>query len=193
MKLFLTIILIALTHICQAQKGYLITENDSLLKGYLKYQRNYLNGRPEIELWKTKKDKNPKRYAMVDIQEYGTKKDTFRVVTEFYPFKEESTYIPYIELKLLSRGKVNLFVTNELNGRTWSAPGAGGSMMSYQSRQKTYILEDRFGEIIAIDRENMAEDLSYFLDYNKYARKLTSVPFKYKQIPELIKLFNKEE
>lgn len=193
MKVLLTIILIALTGICKAQNGYIITRNDERIIGYLKYQRNYLDGHPEIELWKTKRDENPKKYAMVNIQEYGIKKDTFKIVTEFYPFKEEATYIPYIELKLLNRGKVNLYVTNELNGRTWSAPGAGGSMVSYQSREKTYILEDQYGEIIAIDREKMTEDLSYFLDYNKYARKLTSERFKYKQIPELIELYNKEQ
>lgn len=192
-RLLPVIIFMSLPGICKAQNGYVITKNDDLIEGYIKYQRNYQDGHLEIEIWKTKGDRNPKKYSLVNIKEYGIKRDTFRIVTEFYPFIGEATYIPCIELKLIHRGKVNLYLTYELTGKKYTPPGLLDPRTYDQPRQKTYILEDQYGKMLAINRLQMTEDLSYFLDYNKYARKLTDKVFEYKQIPALIKLYNSEE
>ncbi|MEM6526446.1 MAG: hypothetical protein AAF693_21820 [Bacteroidota bacterium] len=174
-----------------AQNGYIITKEGSLIKGFIRYQRNFHDGHLEVEVWKSKKDKNPIKYPTKRLKEYAIKKDTFKIITNYYPFKEEATFIPYIELKVESRGKLNLYSTLELNGFNWSAPAPNG-MNGYASQVVTYILENANGNRLVVQRDRMIQDLDYFLDYNKFARKVSDKKFKYRDIPALIKYYNQQ-
>lgn len=183
----------------KAQNGYVITNTDSLIEGFLKYKRSFETKKFEIELWRTKKDKNPLHYSLTSIKEYAIKKDTFRVVQNFHPFPDEDLLIDVLELSLIVRGKLSLYSTLELKNdhypikiHTGSAPMAPS--MHYYDKEKliTYIIEDDNGNIVALDRNGFDTTLNRFLDYEKYARKVRSKKFRYKDIPELIRFYNKE-
>jgi len=44
--------------------------NDSIIYGYVKTLIS-IDGEPEIELWKTIRDKNPTRYKKLSLKEYA--------------------------------------------------------------------------------------------------------------------------
>ena len=98
-----------------AQNGYVKLDNDSTIIGYLKYYTSIKDGHPGIEVWKTKKDKEPRRIPKWKIHEYAIKKDTFRVLTQFKPFHDTPTYFELVEATLKSSGKVNLYVIPKLS------------------------------------------------------------------------------
>lgn len=189
-----------LVNVSNAQYGYIITEDGSVKNGFIKYQRNFHAGHLEIELWKTKNDKAPKRYPLAGLKEYAIKKDTFRVVREFRPFEEVEHSIELIELKIINRGHLNLYETKEqLEKKSWILSRDydleyefdGSYKVVNRQAAKTYIIDDHKGNFFAVDPDNFEDDLSEFLNFEKLSKEVTTKKFKYKHIPELIELYNK--
>ncbi len=93
------------------QNGYVILKNDSTISGYLRYYTSINDGHQGIELWRTKKDKDPLKISRQTINEYAIKKDTFKVLHHFVPFQGDKTYFEIVDAKLMARGKVNFYIT----------------------------------------------------------------------------------
>ncbi len=110
------------------QRGYIKLKNDSILIGFLRLQTSFMDGHPEIELWKSKNDKNPKVYKKVLLKEYAIKKDTFRILQDFKPFEDKETSFYIIDAKLIIGGKVELLQVKYTKAAPLVPIGAIGSV-----------------------------------------------------------------
>lgn len=189
-----------------AQNGYLITENGEKKEGYLRYQISSENGQHEIEYWETFKDKNPKHYTLTDLKEYAIRKDTFKILKGFYPFRESETGIEMIKVSVELRGKINVYsgsITSWQDGKvihyTYDGSEIGGAPKSlvgygkYQNTEQYWILEDEKG-MIALSRDKPISDLIFFLKDENFiqSRIAKSKKFKYKKVIDLIEEYNKQ-
>ncbi len=95
-----------------SQNGYIILSNDSIIYGYVKTLTS-ISGEPEVELWKTMKDKNPTRYERRALKEYAIKKDTFRI---FHNLEAYNNYLVTAEAKRIVGGKIQLYFVFEIVG-----------------------------------------------------------------------------
>jgi hypothetical protein len=109
-----------------AQNGYVLTIDGGRIEGFLKVQRSFETGELEIELWRNKKDKNPLVYDLYQLQEYGIKKDTFLILTNFYPFEDQPTHFDVLEAKILIRGKIDLLRIDHSYTTSYSTMMGGG-------------------------------------------------------------------
>ncbi len=94
------------------QNGYVILSNDSIIYGYVKTVTS-IDGEPEVELWKTTKDRNPIRYKKYSLKEYAIKKDTFRIFRELEIFDD---YYGRTEAKRIVGGKIHLYYAYNVIG-----------------------------------------------------------------------------
>ncbi|MTI41264.1 hypothetical protein, partial [Fulvivirga lutimaris] len=133
--------------VCSAQFGYAITNENDTIKGYVKYQRNYLNNHLELEIWKTKRDKNPQKFPLNQFKEYTFKKDTFRILTNcIVDYHDRIAEYDKIEFRLEQNGKLTLY--SNYSNSSFSIPGGpGGGMMTYSTSSKIYFIADENGNI----------------------------------------------
>jgi hypothetical protein len=185
----------------QAQNGYIITlDADSAVYGYLKRYVSYSKPEQGIELWKTKKDKNPQRIATTDIFEYAIKKDTFRVLQNFKPFPGESLNFDLIEATVVCRGKLDLYIIEHFtNPKAISNATMGGLIPAlidagFKNLNYMYILEEsetRYMRAVSPKNKKFDEVLSdffpaEFLDtYRKNHKKIN-----YDSLPDMVKSYN---
>ena len=197
--LFLTILIVS-TFRLFGQNGYIKLDNDSTLVGYLRYYVAIKDGHQGIELWRTKKDREPLKIPKRTINEYAIKKDTFKVLHQFKPFHDSQTYFELVDAKLKSRGKVNLYVVeNYQNVNRVSTYTEGGLIPaiideSLGNHTYMYILEDKetgFLKALPSKKEKLKESLMDFFP-EKYIIKYDEVrgELNYKSIPDLVKLYN---
>jgi hypothetical protein len=206
-KTIFILFLVCLTFNGYSQKGYIITQSDSLKIGFLKYQRND-KSQLEIELWETKRDKNPKKYLLSELNEYAIKKDTFRVFTNVYPYKGESLFFDILELRIIKKGKLNLYSGFEIDGgigndlfiagtrntaEAQMALNPSFNLRGFTISKRIFVIEDNTGNIQVINRKDFIDDLSMFLNYDKYSAKLPNQKLLYDDIPKLIELYNRSK
>jgi hypothetical protein len=72
---------------------------------------------PGLELWRSKKDKNPLKILLNNVQEYAINKDTFRILRNFKLYEDRDDYFDFIETKVISKGKVNLFIVDNYRNK----------------------------------------------------------------------------
>jgi hypothetical protein len=158
MRLSISILLLISSIHSTAQKfdGFVITEQDSLFKGYMKisidgYQRNIL-------MTKNKK-LPPRQFKTAELKYYAYKKDTFAILKNFYAFEEKSDYIEMVEAKvLISKGKLKLYsgIVPDFDKSNWSPGvimGPNGQMMMggrVSKYHRTYIVKDEEGTLRVI-------------------------------------------
>jgi hypothetical protein len=197
--LFLTILTVS-TLKSFGQNGYIKLDNDSTIVGYLRYYVSFMDGHQGIELWRTKKDKEPLKIPKQTINEYAIKKDTFKVLHQFKPFQDTQTYFELVDAKLKSRGKVNLYIIENYNNTNRVSTYTGGGLIpaiideSLGNYTYMYILEDKttgFLKALPSKKEKLKESLMDFFP-EKYVVKYDQVKgeINYKSIPDLVKLYN---
>lgn len=200
MKVLFLAILTLLTFKLFGQNGYIKLDNDSILVGYLRYYVSSKDGHRGIELWRTKKDKEPLKIPKRMIDEYAIKTDTFKVFHQFKPFHDTQMYFELVDAKIKSRGKVNLYVIeNYTNANSVSAYTGGGLIPaiidgSLGNHNYLYILEHKetgFLSGVSSKKEKLKESLLDFFP-EKYIVKYTEVngEINYKSVPDLVKLYN---
>jgi hypothetical protein len=199
MKIVLTCCIVTFSHALFAQNGYVKLKNyDSTIVGFLRSYTAVNGGLQGIEVWKTKKDKDPVKYPKTDIFEYAIKKDTFRVLHQFKPFQTTQTYFEHVDAKVISRGKVSLLlIENYVNAARISnytggglVPGVIDELMENYSYM--YILEDKDGYSgVSSKKDQLKETLLDFFP-DKYVAKYSEVNGKinYHSLPDLVKLYN---
>ncbi len=200
MKIILLIVLTLSTFKLSAQNGYVKLRNDSTQLGYLKHYVSIKDGHQGIELWRTKRDKEPLKIPKQTIDEYAIKKDTFKVLHRFKPFQDTQTYFEIVDAKLKSSGKINLYIIeNYQNTNRISTYTAGGLIPiiideSLGNHTYMYILEDKkTGLLRALPskKDKLIESLNEFFP-EKYVTKYGEVKgaINYKSVPALVKLYN---
>ncbi|GCC51250.1 hypothetical protein SanaruYs_14710 [Chryseotalea sanaruensis] len=200
MKILLLIALTALTTDLFGQIGYVKLDNDSTITGYLRYYVSNKDGHQGIELWRTKKDKDPLKIPKRIINEYAIKKDTFKVLHQFKPFHDSETYFEMVDAKLKSSGKVNLyFIKNNQNAMMVGMYTGGGLVpalitVSLGGYDYMYILEHNetgFLKALPSKKERLSEALMDFFP-ERYILKYQEVKgeIKYNTIYDLVKLYN---
>lgn len=200
MKIFALIIILTGSFELSAQNGYVKLKNDSVIIGYVKYYTTISEGQQGFEIWKTKKDKNPLRILKTSVWEYAIKKDTFRILQNFRPFEETNTYFDLVEAKLISRGKVDLYVIENYQNSNRISTYTGGGLIpaiideSMGNFTYMYVVENsKSGYLrgLSSKKEKLMETLrdffpdQYLEKYNELKEKIT-----YKTIPSLVKLYN---
>jgi len=129
MKIALLIILTLSTFELFGQNGYVKLRNDSTHLGYLRYYVSIKDGHQGIELWRTKRDKEPLKIPKQTIDEYAIKKDTFKVLHRFKPFHDTQTYFELVDAKLKSRGKINLYIIENYQNTNRVSTYTGGGLI----------------------------------------------------------------
>jgi hypothetical protein len=130
MKAVTTLMILAVSLRLVAQNGYVIRkERDTTIIGYLKYFHAISDGQQGIEVWKTKKDRDPLQLNMSQIFEYAIRKDTFRVLHNFKPFSRTSTYFDVAEAVIVARGKVNLLLIKNYQNPSRVSTYTGGGLI----------------------------------------------------------------
>lgn len=182
------------------QNGYVKIEPDSTLVGFLKYYVSFEDGRPGIELWRTKKDKSPLKIPKSTINEYAIKKDTFKVLHQFTPFYDGKTYFEVVDAKLKSRGKVNLYVIENYANANRVSTYTGGGLIpaiideSLGNYTFMYILEDKKNGLLEALPSKKDELREVLLDFfpERYIAKYSEVEgeINYRSVLELVKLYN---
>jgi hypothetical protein len=210
----LTLCLVVLTCLATtvaAQQGYVVNEADSTFAGYVRFYRSSVDGEQGIEVWKTKRDKHPRKFAMEAITEYAIKNDTFKVFHQYRPFPDKELFFEVMEAKILMRGKVNLYeikyyqknvgvyvTVGMLGGAVGGAVGGalGGGVGRHSTPVHAYVLEHKktgFLEAIQPREKELEEPLKNFFPeayVTKYAEVKGDGKIKYDAIPEMVKLYN---
>jgi hypothetical protein len=199
-RAFLIIILNLSLYPLFAQNGYVKLDNGSMITGYLKHYRSIKDGHPGIEVWRSKKDKEPLKIAKWKIDEYAIKKDTFRVLTQFRPFHDTPTYFELVEAKLKSSGKISLFIISNYQNANRVSTYTGGGVIpalideSLGNHTFMYLIEDKetgFLKALPSKKNKLMESLLEFFpqDYiTRYAEIKGEI--NYRSLPDLVNLYN---
>ena len=198
MRTAFIIILISSTIQLWGQNGYVRLENESIVTGYLRYYTPINDVNRGIEVWRTKKDKNPLKISRHTVSEYAIEKDTFKVLHRFRPFEKGSTYFELVDAKLKKSGKVNLyFIDNSQNSvSTYTGGGLLPALIdeSIGNQPYIYVLEDKatgFYKALPSKKDKLKEALIEFFP-ERYVVRYGEVKgeIKYKSIPALVELYN---
>jgi hypothetical protein len=112
MKIFIVLIITFVSFRVSGQNGYVkLIDSDSTMFGFIKRLT------PGLELWRSKKDKNPLKILLNNVQEYAINKDTFRILRNFKLYEDRDDYFDFIETKVISKGKVNLFIVDNYRNK----------------------------------------------------------------------------
>jgi hypothetical protein len=200
MRAVATLIILSTALQLTAQNGYVIlNERDEVIAGYLKYFHAVSDGQQGIEVWKTKKDKAPLKVPMNRIFEYAIRKDTFRVLQNFKPFPESSTYFDLVDAEIVVRGKVNLLLIRNYRNPSRVSTYTGGGLIpaiideSMGNYSFMYVLEDVTGYMRAVSpKGKLLEEALLDFFPKEYLEKSSSVSqgVKYKDLPGLVKEYN---
>lgn len=197
--IFIIVLNLSTSHVF-AQNGYVKLDNGATMIGYLKHYTSVKDGHPGIELWRTKKDRDPLRIPKWQIDEYAIKKDTFRVLTQFRPFHDTQTYFELVEARLKSSGKVNLYIIPNYQNADRVSTYTGGGLIpalideSLGNHTFMYLIEDSatgFLKAIPSKKDKLKESLLDFFP-EQYLTKYAEVKgeINYKSLPELVNLYN---
>jgi hypothetical protein len=183
--------------VLHAQNGYVRLTNDSIISGYVRFYTS-IEGQQGLEVWKTKRDKNPRRIATPKIYSFAIGKDTFRVLRQFKPFGEGPTYYEEVLAKVLVTGSVNLYSVPP-PAEASAGVAAGGVVVSLAmmdpnlSGGQIYVLErPSTGYIRAISamKEPMREALRDFFPDAFISTYEVKGRIKYGSVPEMAKKYN---
>jgi hypothetical protein len=192
--------LIALTFIviqnlnAQNFDGFVITNQDSLFKGYMKITLDGQKGR-RILITDNKK-KKPKSFHLQDLKSYAYKRDTTVILRNFYPFEGENYQVELIEAKvLISKGKVKLYYATLPNYKQQliMIPSATGMTGYGQTLYSTYIVRDLENNLIGINKEKdkFIESIESIVGDNKeLMKRIRNKELGYKDTKEIIKIYN---
>ncbi len=185
-----------------AQNGYVKLLSNLTINGFIKQNRSIETGELEIEVWLTKKDKTPKTYRLSDITEYAIKKDTFRILTNFYPFEDNDLHFDIVRAKIIQKGKVDLLILNPDITLTFSNAMGGGlipalideNLSNYNYNGSIFILscesKNLLGSVSHQKDEFVNTMKKYFNDDYNLMKKIIDREYKFKHLKTIVKKYN---
>lgn len=181
-----------------AQNGYVITNENKLVKGYLRKQIDFDTQREEIEIYKSPKNTEADiSYLMNDLKEYAIRNDTFRILRDLAI--NDWFVIDFIRVRVIATGKLNLFKSKHIANysqskhKLWVSDGSPGNFkvpFGEVREYPYYIVEDQDKYLLAVDREDFKIQLEELIENLDLKKTLKSKKFKYKHIPDLIIEYN---
>lgn len=155
LSLFTLLLISYINSNSQKIDGFVITEQDSLFKGYMRIS---IDGSQRNILMTKNKKLPPRQFKTSELKYYAYKKDTFAILKNFYAFEEKSDYIEMIEAKvLISKGKLKLYtgIVPDLDRSNWSSvaiTGPNGQMMGAPAPKyyRSYIVKNEEGTLRVI-------------------------------------------
>jgi hypothetical protein len=167
MKILLCIVVFTICNHLLAQDfdGFVITESDSIFKGYMRIVSGGENG-TKFLVTKNKK-KKPREFFSNELKYYAYKKDTFIYLRNFYPFENADYAVDILEAKvLISNGRLKLYSSTIIpnkkdpNGVLVTMPGGTRNGFSspishtYATPETIFIVKNQDGELIGIRKNN---------------------------------------
>jgi hypothetical protein len=207
MKIFIVLIITFVSFNVSGQNGYVrLVDSDSIMFGFIRKYTPATGKYIGLELWRTKRDKSPLKILLNNVQEYAIKKDTFRILRNFKLYEDRDDYFDLIETKVISKGKVNLYIVDNYRNQTRQMmlaqptlpndPYTTARVIIDQSRGNlpyVYILENQSGFVktLPTNKEKLRTALMDFFS-ERYLQKYGELKqeIKYKTIPALVKLYN---
>ncbi len=194
----LIIFIVLTTSSLQAQKfdGFVITNQDSLFKGYMKISLDGLKGR-RILITNNKK-KKPRSFYVKDLKYYAYKKDTSAILKNFYPFVGEDYQVEWMEAEvLISKGKLKLYqaILPNYKQELIMRPSPTGMPAHEQTVYWAYIVKDEESNLIGIKNEKhkFIESIQSVVGNNKeLMKRIENKELWNKDMEEIIKIYNKE-
>ena len=192
--LHLLILILVMSKLSYGQKhdGYVITKNDSLISGYIRFDVGTKSRGSEIRLYENKRSE-PLIFYTLEVNEYAYKRDTFKIIRNLYPFDDEDLFVDQTEAKMLESGKVSLYkisVEGHAIPMTMTASGVpvGGGKMA----RAIYLLDDHQGNILGVKKDNFnAVVTRYFGSNEELILQLRAKKFTYKDLKKVTRIFNK--
>ena len=183
-------------NVAQSFDGYVITKTGEKLEGFLRFDQHHREKGYQIKLYQSKKSLDPLIFYTFEVDEYAYKKDTIKILKNFYPYREDNLHIKQVEVKIHSRGKVMLYEMEEkilLPGFGATVQGMGLSIGG-TIKNTIFLLEDHIGYKAGIKKDNYKESLlDFFRECSKCKYFINGRKFKYKDIPELVRRVNAGE
>lgn len=177
--------------------GYVITRQDSIIRGYLQFKILPDPYNEEIDLLKTPTSK-PLVFDYNQINGYVYRKDTFRILHDFYPFDDNKISFDNVEGKVIVTGELSLYKI-----KYWKRAGlfekpsyVGGALVEPvpgQPIQKNmYIVsfEDNLYGVTSDNFKTMMPDL--VANDQELASEIVKGTLHYKNMEEIVKTYNKQ-
>jgi len=192
-------VMLFLPSLACGQNGYVKLQNDSIIYGFLRFQRSIENGQQQIELWESKADASPTTFNVLELNEYAFRKDTFRVLRNFFPFWDEDLYFEIALAELITSGTVDLLqITDHATiTATTSAYGALIPALMAQgitARGNIYILQDGSGRRVRAlkkDEDEFARSIRPFIENNQQLlERVERKELGYKDIENIVLTYN---
>lgn len=182
-----------------AQNGYVKLEDGTVIEGYIRFEISSDNGERFIELWKTKKDKNPERYEYCELIEYGHNKNIVRILKNFYPYEDkDEPFYECVEAPVLSRGKIDLLILHD-HTQFKIANVTGGGLIptavdhSMGNSGILYVLFDNSTNYArAVEKKDKfyASIKEFIEDDYSLLRSIYLKEFKYRHIRKIVDMYN---
>lgn len=190
-SLFVFSVFIFTSGYAQKFDGFVITEQDSLFKGYMRFSLEGGNGLKVLIT--NDKQKKPRSYFVRDLKYYAYKKDTFALLQAFRPFEGEDYMAVGVEAKfIISKGNVKLFKGDFKN---YLAPYFVNGVY-IEPVYKTYIVKNQDGDLFGIkyEQDEFLESIKVALgDDLELMKQIENKELRYRDIEEIIKIYNKNK
>jgi hypothetical protein len=201
LPLFLIIFFGPFVSCCQNFDGFVITQDDSLIRGYMRILKGDHRG-SKILITPDKRTV-PRMFYSLELKRYVYRKDTIAILENFYPFDEEQYSISKIEAKAIVRtGRLKLYeaILPEYKPTVgvYIIPTGGAVPVMgayyYQTGFQTYLVKMEDGSIHGIKKrkKDFIECMEYILSGNPALMALISKgQLRFKDTPEIIRRHNK--
>lgn len=198
MRLRLIFLLFLVTQSLNAQKfdGFVITNEDSLFRGFMRISIDGQKGR-KILITDDKK-KAPRSFHLKDLQYYAYRGDTTAILRGFYPFEGENYHVDWLEAKvLISKGKIKLYYATFPEYKeelvTYSN-GVDGMPQISKKLYSTFLVKDLQGNLVGVpnEKDKFIESIRGIVGDNKeLMKRIENKELRYKHTEEIIRIFNK--
>lgn len=176
----------------QDVNGYVVTEQNVMIKGNVKMLADQYGKKISIN---DGKSYFTRTFYTNELKSYAYKKDTFAILNAFHPFKGEDYLAESIEAKvIISKGELKLYyVTLPDYGYTYVSHGPAGIGGYVRTSYKTYVIEysNNLYGVKNGDNERFIKSISIALaDNQALLKRIRNNEFKYKDIKKIITLYN---
>jgi hypothetical protein len=176
--------------------GFVITENNVKVEGYITFEVGNLKQGTKIKLRKKPND-TPQIFYTLDLKGYAYKKDTFRIIHNLQPYLDDDKIIKKAEAKIISNGKLILYkipqYEENYNTTRVTDPGmpGGSSTIMFKKLYNVYVIRDAKNEMIGIKKDNFQSIMHEMLtDAPDILIKIDNKTLKFKHLEKIVDEYN---
>lgn len=173
--------------------GFVVTEDSSIMKGFLRFEVGSVDRGKKIKLSKKPND-SPLIFYALDLRGYVFKKDTFIIVHNLQPFDDDTRTISKAEALVVQSGKLKLLKVEEVYlSQMW---GLNPAQLGLQNtlaitKEHTKIIRDSNGNMISIRRKNFKDNMKTLLkDAPDLLNQIENNTLGYSELERIIESYN---